>query len=242
MTRLAMWSGPRNISTALMRSWGSRPDTFVSDEPFYAAYLRVTGLDHPGAAEVIAHHESDPERVVEHLLGPIPGGKALWYQKHMAHHMLPGFRMDWIGSMRNCLLLREPRAMLASLSQVIPNPTPEQTGLPQQLALFEMLAAREGRPPPVILASDILADPRAALTALCAALDVPFAGEMLAWAPGPRDTDGVWAPHWYSRVYASTGFEPPPAESTPSLAPHLHAVLDACRPIYDKLAAHRLRP
>jgi hypothetical protein len=240
MTRIAMWSGPRNISTAMMRSWGSRPDTFVSDEPFYAAYLERTGLDHPGAAEVMACHERDPVRVAEYLSGPVPGGKAVWYQKHMAHHMLEGMALEWVGRVRNCVLVREPREMLASLEKVLGEVTPEQTGLPQQIRLLGVIRELEGREPPVVLAADVLRDPEGMLRALCGRLGVGYDERMLRWEAGPKETDGVWGPHWYSRVYSSTGFEvSPPAETT--LAAHLEPVLEACRPMFEELAGRRIR-
>lgn len=240
MTRIAMWSGPRNISTAMMRSWGSRPDTSVSDEPFYAVYLERTGLEHPGAAEVKAKHERDPARVASHLTGPIPGGRAIWYQKHMAHHMLEGMPLEWMGRVRNCMLVRDPREMLVSLGKVLGEVTPEQTGLPQQIRLLKVIRELEGTEPPVVLASDILKDPERVLAALCERLGVAFDERMLRWEAGPRETDGVWGPHWYARVYASTGFEAAPPAAT-ELAAHLEPVLEACTPMFEELAGRRIR-
>ena len=127
-----MWSGPRNISTALLRSWGNRPDTFVCDEPLYAHYLLQTGLDHPGAEEVIHCHETDSSQVVHWLTCDVPDGKAIFYQKHMAHHLLPQVGREWLGQLTHAFLIRDPRAMLASLDKVFPNPGLADTGLPQQ--------------------------------------------------------------------------------------------------------------
>jgi hypothetical protein len=236
--RIAMWSGPRNLSTALMRSWGSRADTAVVDEPFYAHYLHATGLDHPGRDAILRSQPTDWREVADALTGPIPGGKRICYQKHMAHHLLPGMIGPWLDDLRHALLLREPAAMLASLAKVLPDPRPEDTGLPQQVELVEWLAAA-GDPPPIVSAEDLLADPPGLLYALCAALGVPFDPAMLAWAPGPRPTDGVWAEHWYATVEASTGFRPPKL-TTARLPDRLRPVLDACRPHYDMLHAHRL--
>ncbi len=238
--RIAMWSGPRNISTALMRSWGSRDDTFVCDEPLYAHYLSQTDVDHPGREEVLASHENDWRKVVEYLTGDIPGQKSIFYQKHMAHHLLPGMEHDWVRSLTNTFLIRDPREMLTSLIKVTPNPTVEDTGLPQQWALFEQLQRETDEAPPVLDAKDVLDDPRGMLTALCAAIGVPFREEMLSWEVGLRDTDGVWAPYWYSAVEKSTGFAPytPKPDWVP---PRLQAVYDACRVSYDKLFEHRLR-
>src|SRR5947209_4606497 len=153
--RIAMWSGPRNISTALMRSWGQRPDTAVVDEPLYAHYLRCTGLDHPGADEVIACHEPDWRKAVEALVGDVPGGKAIYYQKHMAHHLLPQIERDWFGAVTHAFLIRNPREMLASLARILPEPTAEATGLPQQVEIFEWVRTRTGRTPPVVDARDV---------------------------------------------------------------------------------------
>ena len=237
--RVAMWSGPRNISTALLRSWGARGDTFVCDEPLYAHYLRETGLDHPGRDDVLASQPNDWEAVVEWLLGPVPDGKAIFYQKHMAHHLLPNVERAWMAKLSNALLIREPKEMLTSLIKVTPSPAVEDTGLPQQWELFESLAAN-GVAPPVIDSKDVLDNPAGMLSALCGALDVPYDEAMLSWEAGPRDTDGVWAPHWYAAVERSTGFQPykPKDEPVPGA---LQEVLAECQSIYDRLHRQRLK-
>lgn len=240
--RIAMWSGPRNLSTALMRAWGSRADTAVVDEPLYAAYLAATGLAHPARDAVLASQPVDWRAVAAALLGSVPGGKPVYYQKHMAHHLLPGVGREWLSSLRHAFLVREPAGMLASLARVTPAVSVADTGLPQQVALFEETAERLGAAPPVIDAADILADPPGVLAALCAALGVPYDPAMLQWAPGPRPEDGVWAPHWYAAVVASTGFAAPRTAEAPDVPEALRGVLDACRPLYDLLAAHRLAP
>jgi hypothetical protein len=234
-----MWSGPRNISTALLRSWGNRPDTAVCDEPLYAHYLQATGLDHPGADEVISRHEPDWRKAVAFLLGPLPGGKAIFYQKHMAHHLLPEIDRDWIGRLTNAFLIREPREMITSLAKVLPNPDAAATGLPQQVELFEWVRSTTGKTPPVVDARDVLDDPRGTLSLLCEALGVPFLESMLSWPPGPRETDGVWAKHWYANVEKSTTFQPyaPKPEPVP---PHLVGLLDVCQAHYETLYQHRL--
>ncbi len=235
-----MWSGPRNISTALMRSWGNRDDTFVCDEPLYAHYLRVTDLEHPGRDEVIAEHESDLEAVVAWLTGPIPEGRSVFYQKHMAHHLTPDVPRDWLDGLTHVFLIREPSAMLTSLAKVLEAPTVEETGLPQQVELFERLKAKDQRVPPVIDSRDVLEDPRGVLDALCRRLDVPFQEAMLQWPAGPRSTDGVWAKHWYGNVLRSTGFAPytPKDEPVPD---HLQGVLESCQEAYQVLATHTIR-
>lgn len=239
--RIAMWSGPRNISTALMRAWDSRADTSVTDEPLYAHYLKATGADHPGREEVIAHHETDPEKVIARLTGPVPEGKPIWYQKHMAHHLLPGMDTDWIDALTNCFLIRDPREMITSFIKVVPDPSPEDLGLPQQIKLFQRVRARTGHTPPVIDSADVLQHPRAMLEALCNALGLPFDDAMLSWPPGPRKTDGVWAKHWYSAVEKSTGFAPyrPKDEQVPS---HLSGAYHECLDHYRQLSEHRITP
>ncbi|MBX3401823.1 MAG: hypothetical protein KF699_00265 [Phycisphaeraceae bacterium] len=239
LLRLAVWSGPRSISTAMMRSWGNRADTMVSDEPLYAHYLKATGLDHPGRDEVIAHHDSDALRVIDHLTSFVPPGKAIWYQKHMAHHLLPGMPREWVSKLTNVFLIRDPREMLASLLKVYPRADLPDTGLPQQAELFEQERARTGRTPPVIDARDVLMDPRGMLSRLCAAVGVAFDERMLSWPAGPRQTDGAWAPYWYSAVNASTGFEPysPKADR---LDPRHEPLLARCMPFYQSLHSARI--
>jgi len=239
--RVAMWSGPRNISTAMMRSWGNRPDTAVCDEPLYAHYLQHTGFDHPGAAEVIARHEPDWRAAVAGLVGEVPGGKPIYYQKHMAHHLLPHIDRDWFGPLTHAFLIREPREMITSLAKILPEPTAEATGLPQQAEIFAWVRARTGRTPPVIDARDVLDDPRRTLTLLCEGLGVPFTEAMLSWPPGPRATDGVWARHWYGGVEKTTAFQPYAPKPEP-LPAHLRGLLDTCQAYYDALYAERLSP
>lgn len=238
--RIAMWSGPRNISTALLRSFASRPDTFVCDEPFYARYLQRTGVDHPGREQVIAAHPTDYEQIVAWLTGPVPEGRAIFYQKHMAHHMLPGDDLDWLDSVVNCFLIRDPREMILSYLEIVPGPRPEQLGLPQEVALFERVRRRTGTVPPVLDARDVLESPRGLLAALCERIGIAFDERMLRWDPGPRPTDGVWGPYWYQSVYRSTGFEPwrPRAGSLPAA---LEGVQAECRRLYETLHEHRIR-
>jgi len=239
--RLAMWSGPRNVSTAFMRSWGNRPDTLVVDEPFYAHYLQATGIEHPGREEVIARHETDWRRVVESLLAPLPTGVTIFYQKQMSHHLLPHMGREWLGSVTHGFLIRDPAPMLASLEVKLGEFDLGATGLPQQVEIFDLVCRRTGRVPPVIDSADLLAAPEAMLRALCAALGVPFSERMLSWPPGRRATDGVWARHWYDRVERSTGFERPGTAGTPQLDGRLAEFEARCRPLYEKLHAHRLR-
>jgi hypothetical protein len=238
--RIAMWSGPRNISTAMMRSFGARADTAVIDEPFYAAYLVQTGLVHPMREEVIASQPNEWRDVVKALLGPVPGGKSIWYQKHMTHHMLPGFGREWLGQVRNAFLIRDPAAVLASYAAKRGEVTLADIGIVQQRELFEQEAGRLGRAPPVVEGADILADPARVLANLCDGLGIASDDAMLSWAAGRRESDGVWAPAWYDAVERSTSFEPPSVRSAAVPSDELQRVADAARPHYEALVRFKL--
>lgn len=231
---ILMWSGPRNISTAMMRSWENRPDTHVHDEPFYAFYLQETGYEHPGATDVIAAYPTDWRVVVEQLTAPPPDGKSIYYQKHMTHHMLPQVELDWMLPLTNCFLIREPRRMLHSLLKVLPNPKIDQTGLPEQIRIFRFLRENTGQVPPVMDSRDVLMNPRRTLSKLCAALDLSFEDAMLSWPAGKRDTDGVWAPYWYASVEKSTGFMPY-QERNAAVPEDFAELLRECNEIYEEM-------
>jgi hypothetical protein len=243
--RIAMWSGPRNISTAMMRAWENRGDCAVSDEPLYAAYLQATGADHPMRTQVIAAGDTDWRNVVRNLLGPVPGSKPIWYQKHMSHHLLPAMlardaERAWISDMTNVLLIRNPHEVVASYLKARATVTPDEIGLPQQVQLHEMLSA-SGKPPPIVDAGDFLRAPEGHLRALCELLGVAFTNRMLSWPSGLRPTDGVWAPHWYGHVWESTGFEAPTESERIQLPSAGARVADASMPNYQLLHALRLR-
>ena len=238
--RIAVWSGPRNISTALMRSWENRPDTAVVDEPLYAHYLKRTGMPHPGADEVIRSQVTDWQKVVDGLaIDDIPGGKTIYYQKQMTHHMLPDMDREWLDRLDNVFLLRDPREVVPSFIEKAGEPRLEDIGLPQQLELFEWVRRRTGRIPPVIDAGDFLRNPEDMLRQLCDRLGVPFLSAMLSWSAGPRDTDGVWAKHWYDAVWRSTGFQPYRSKKV-EVPAHLTAVVKRAEEIYRTLYAHRM--
>jgi hypothetical protein len=205
--RLATWSGPRNISTAMMRSWENRPDCMVVDEPLYAYYLYESGIDHPARELVIASMPRDLRQVVDRLYAPLPAGVTVFYQKHMTHHLLPDTDRAWIAGLSNILLIRDPREVVASYIRSRSSVEPDDIGLRQQVDLYELLR-RSGNPPPVIDASDFLRAPEPYLRWICDWLGVGFTPRMLAWPAGPRDSDGVWAPYWYDAVRRSTGFQP----------------------------------
>lgn len=233
-----MWSGPRNLSTAMMRSFGNRADTAVSDEPFYGAFLKTSGADHPMREAVIAAMDCDWRSVARTLAGPAPDGRPVWYQKHMWHHMVgPIGHADFEG-FTHAFLIRDPAAMIASYLRRREAAAFEDFALDRQAEFFEREADRLGAAPPVVDANDVLADPRATLSALCIRLGIAFDPAMLSWPPGRRPTDGPWAPHWYQAVEASTGFGPP--EPPPVLPDDARRLADRCRPYYERLAAHRI--
>jgi len=234
-----MWSGPRNISTAMMRAWDNRGDAFVCDEPLYAHYLAKTGRQHPGTAEVIAAGETDVQKVVDWLLGPVPGGKHVFYQKHMSHHLLPDMDRGWLRRVTNCFLIREPREVITSLIKHVPDATLPDTGFPQQAEIFERVIEWTGKVPSVVDARDVLNDPRGVLGRLCEAVGVAFTDRMLSWPPGLRETDGVWAKYWYKEVETTTSFRPykPKDEPVPE---RMLGVLEKCEEFYRRLYAHRL--
>jgi hypothetical protein len=237
--RIAMWSGPRNISTAMMRSFASRPDCTVIDEPFYAPFLAASGLAHPMRERILASHESDWRAVAEGLTGPAPGGRRIFYQKHMTHHMLPGIGRGWMRHCRHAFLIRHPARVLASYARKRDAVTFADIGFAEQWELFRTAGDLSGQTPPVVDADRLLADPRAVLHRLCTDLGVAFDERMLRWPPGLHATDGVWAQHWYDAVAGSTGFEA--AGPAPVLTePALRAIEVQALPIYDRLAAHVL--
>ena len=238
--RIAMWSGPRNISTTLMRSWESRGDTFVTDEPFYAHYLATTGRNHPGKEEVMASQERDWRRVAEWLTGPIESGEPIWYQKHMAQHFLPEMEADWTSHLVNCFLIREPVEVLLSYTAKREKVTLEEIGYRQQVELFELERVRTGKNPPVLDSRDILENPRKMLSLFCEKVGVTFTKKMLSWPTGQRKTDGVWAKHWYDRVERSTGFLPY-REKQKKLPEALMPLCKEAMEYYKLLSANRLK-
>jgi Sulfotransferase domain len=234
--RIAMWSGPRTVSTAMMRAWENRPDTVVTDEPLYAFYLSSTGIDHPGRDEVIASQPTSWQAVLSSLADdPLPPGVAIAYAKHMTHHVLPSVDLAAFAPFRHAFLIRDPRSLLASYAKVRSAPTLADLGLRQQAWLYEEFGG------PVIDSTDLLAAPEAGLRALCAALGVPFSPAMLSWPAGPRPSDGVWAPHWYDSVWRSTGFTPLPPGPPRPLDPALEPLLEECLPYYRRLSENKIK-
>lgn len=240
--RIAMWSGPRNISTAMMRAFENRPDTAVVDEPLYGAWLDATGESHPMADEIIEAMETDWRKVWRRLAGPVPDGKSIWYQKHMTHHLLPAMLdAEWLGGFVHAFLIRDPRAVVASYLNKRDTVSDEAIGVPQQWALYRFVTEELGQDPPIIDSGEFLHDPEGHLRALCDRLGIPFTDAMLHWPEGPRASDGLWAPHWYDAVWASTGFGPP-SEGVPELRGESADVAACCLPSYERLFERRLRP
>lgn len=244
MKRLSIWSGPRNVSTALMYAFRSRSDTIVFDEPLYAHYLAVSGAPHPGREEVLESMDSDGERVVrEVLLGDappagqeaMPPGTRVRMYKNMAHH-LRGLSLDLFAGLEHALLTRDPREMLPSLARNLPEPTLADTGLSEQVALLSHELSA-GRTPVVLDATRLRQEPEAVLRSACRRWGLAWDPAMLTWPPGPKGEDGVWAPYWYANVHASTGFAPyrPPEAPVPG---HLRALLERCQPLYARLVEH----
>lgn len=239
LVRVAMWSGPRNISTAMMRAWGNRGDAVVVDEPFYAHYLHATRKAHPGADEVVATGETDWRKVVAYLTGPVPNGKRIFFQKQMTHHLLPEIDREWLGSVSNCFLIRDPREVIGSYVKKRDKPALEDLGFVQQVEVFDFVRGQTNKIPPVVDAKDVLHNPERMLRRLCAAVGVEFNEAMLSWPPGSRDTDGIWAKHWYGEVAKTTSFQPyrPRYYELPE---NLRELYEPCRDCYEKLYRHRL--
>ena len=235
---IAMWSGPRNLSTALMYAFAQRADTAVWDEPFYAAYLRRTGLPHPMAAEVIAAGETDPAAVARRCAAP-SGDAPHIYQKHMAQHMIDGFDLSFMDRVTNAFLIRHPARVLASYHAKREDPTEADIGARRLRDLFER--ARRASDAIVIDGDDIRRAPRAALHRLCDALGLAFEDRMLRWPEGGNAADGVWAAYWYGAVHASTGLRASDPGPLPDLPRRLRPALEEAMPHYDAMRAHALR-
>ena len=237
--KIAMWSGPRNLSTAMMYAFAARGDCAVVDEPFYGAYLSATGIDHPMRDAVIASQNPDPAQVAAACTGPVPQAQSHFYQKHMTLHMIPAFPRGFMRDLTNVFLIRHPARVVASYAKKREGPTLADIGFVQQAELFDQVANALGHAPLVIDSADIRANPAQALSGLCAALGIPYTDRMLHWPAGPKPYDGVWAPHWYNAVHKSTGFEDPEG-ALPDLPADYAALVDQALPHYERLAAFKL--
>ena len=239
--KIAMWSGPRNISTALMYSFDNRDDCIAIDEPLYAHFLKSTGTNHPNAKKIIQNEETEIDIVISNLLGPNPRSKPIWYQKHMCHHISDDHDLSWTNNLRNCFLIRNPREVLLSLSRVTDSIDIRATGLQQQKRILENISQFLGETPPIVDSNDILENPKLILSKLCESLGIPFSNQMLSWEPGPRNCDGIWANDWYESVWKSSGFLQPKSRNS-ELNAILSEVFSEAMPIYQELREMRIRP
>jgi len=235
---LAMWSGPRNISTAMMRAWENRPDTQVVDEPFYAHYLQATGIDHPLADSIIAMGETDWQCIVDRLVKRPSSG--YFYQKHMTVHWLDHFSTDWLARVEHVFLIRPPEPVIASYIAKRGTATATDLGYARQASLFDTISAQNGEAPPVIDSERFLRDPEGQLRTLCERLSIAFDAAMLSWPTGSRESDGIWGTHWYDAVNRSTGFAAPRTLEPVALSASDRHLADSCRPDYDRLAEHAI--
>lgn len=235
---ISMWSGPRNISTTMMRSFENRSDTQVVDEPFYASYLERSGADHPFRDEILAAQPTAYEDALAQVLSDNEGAAPFKFHKHIAFHLQPDTDLDWVLNTRCILLIRDPRAMVASYADRFEDVSPIVASLAIERRIFDLFRDHK-QPCPIIDSKDVLCAPQPMLEKLCRQLDIPFDAAMLAWPEGPRESDGVWAPHWYHNVEKTSGFLPW-QEKTISLSPELEQIADACREDYDYLYQARL--
>ena len=235
-----MWSGPRSISTALMRSFENRPDCYVTDEPFYAHYLHETGEDHPYDSEIILLGETSWDKVTHYITSDIPRGKKVWYQKHMSQHNMQGKDLTWIKKMQNIILIRHPREVILSYIKKYKIRNILQLGYSQQADLFSILKKDKDDVPLIIDAWDVLRNPKGMLIELCTRLDIPFYDKMLSWSTGRRDSDGIWGKHWYGSVEKSTGFKKN-VKNNDILPSDLEGIYKDCIEYYQQLYQHRMR-
>jgi len=238
---IAMWSGPRNMSTTMMRSFGARADTSCMDEPFYAAYLNATGLVHPMQDEILAAQSTDPFAVAKELSADVCSAP-IQYQKQMTHHFLEDFPTDWMRAIdHHVFLIRHPARVIASYVRKMESVSLDAIGFPQQFRIFELAKSIKGNTPIVIDSDDILRDPKRLISALCDNLRIEWNPAMLEWSASSKAEDGVWAPHWYGAVNQSTGFGPPPGD-LPILKGQNKLIFSEAMPIYEALRRHCIMP
>jgi len=237
MKAVCLWSGPRNVSTALMYSFAQRPDTRVVDEPLYGHFLRVTGTQHPGRDKVLGSVDCDGDRVMRELLRQTPTNFDVLFMKQMAHHLVD-LDTGFLARTENIFLIRDPEQMLPSLTIQLPHASLADTGLKMQWELYEQLVATS-QEPAIVDSKELLLNPGYVLQELCNHLDIPFYEQMLSWPAGPRPEDGIWAPYWYHAVHRSTGFSPYVHKS--EFPQRLADLLAECAPWYEKLYAHAIK-
>lgn len=237
-TYIAMWSGPRNISTTMMRSFENRGDTDVIDEPFCASYLKRTGANHPYREQTLDAQPNTYNQAVSWALQPNKGGQLIKFQKHIAYHVEPAANFDWLLKTKCFLLIRDPRLMIASYANKSDDVEPIARSFQIERLIADFLDQNQ-RSCPIVDASDILRNPESMLRKLCASLAISFDPAMLSWPSGRRPSDGAWAPHWYSAVESSTGFRPY-TNKTVNLSPGLEAIAAGCMDDYNTLFERRL--
>ena len=236
--RICVWSGPRNISTALLYSFAQRADTRVVDEPLYGYYLAVSGAEHPGHEALRVALDPDAERAVRDvILGPCD--RPILFLKQMAHHLVGGLDWGFLKETVNVLLTRDPEQMLPSLAVQVRQPTMRDAGYDKLERILDYCEAA-GQRVPVLDSRDLQNDPAAALSRLCERIGLPWDQAMLSWPAGPKPYDGPWAPYWYHNVHKSTGFAPYVAKTAPFPA-RLKPLLAECAPIYERLSALAIR-
>lgn len=240
--KIAMWSGPRNLSTAMMRSFGARDDCIAMDEPYYAAFLAKTGLKHPMYKEIIEDGETDPQKVRQLCLNSPIGKHQLVYQKHMTHHMLEDFDISWINQVTNVFLIRSPERVLASYAAKHSAVTAFDTGIIQQRKIYDLVKETTNKDPIVIDAFDVRSNPKQMLMKLCEAIGIGFSQQMLSWEKGPKPEDGIWASHWYDAVWNSTAFAPPETTPIAPLPPHLEKINSELMPHFQTMLHHKIQP
>ena len=233
-----MWSGPRNISTAMMRAWENRSDTFVTDEPFYAHYLAHTRLDHPGREAILKSQSTDWREVATDCIEITEADRAIHYQKHMTQHILRHIELDWLTALHNIFLIRSPQEVINSYAKSRPELNASDLGFEQQARLFQFVRNNIEEQPLVISSADLLKNPRTALTIMCEHCGIAFDENMLSWPPGKRESDGVWSPWWYHNVERSSGFEPPTEERKITLNREQQIIADECQIHFDLLAKY----
>ena len=236
--RIAMWSGPRNLSTALMRSFASRDDCEVLDEPFYASYLSATGYNHPMRADIIGSQKTNFDLIAS-ICSTGKLKQKIQYQKHMAHHMLDKWDRSFVEKLTNVFLVRPPKKVVRSLGLKLHSFDVKQTGFIQQFEIFQFIVKKTGKIPTVISADDIRRAPEKALRALCNAINIEFIDSMLKWSQGPHPYDGIWGKHWYSSVNSTTGFVFD-SEKKLDLSKDERHMVSLLQPFYKELEKHKL--
>jgi hypothetical protein len=240
VSNIAMWSGPRNLSTAMMYSFAQRSDTRVVDEPFYAAYLSKTGIQHAMYQEIIDDGETNPSNVISRCTELLTDNKPILYQKHMTKHMIEGIDRSWIDQVTNVFLIRDPRRVIASYHAKQEQPDLSDIGVKEQVELFDRVCQKTGNTPTVIDSADILLQPKEMLLKLCQAIGIEFQASMLEWQAGPKSYDGIWAPHWYKSVWQSTGFSGS-VRKPPDLPKELRKLADKAEQYYQELICHKIK-